>query len=98
MKDFNKEKKKKSVVLITRMSWVRSPHWPFILVVLIEIFTKYFFGAEEKVSQFVMHQFATFISLIFTTLLCISIELLNYLISFNQENVGSISKSNSSPT
>jgi hypothetical protein len=66
--------------------------------VLIEIFINYFFGAEEKVSQFVMHQFATFISLIFTTLLCISIELLNYLIYFNQENVGSISKSNSSPT
>ena len=33
----------------------------FIFVVLIEIFTKYFFGAEEKVCQFVMHQFATFI-------------------------------------
>jgi hypothetical protein len=33
-----------------------------IFVVLIEIFTKYFFGAEGKVSQFVMHQFATFIS------------------------------------
>jgi hypothetical protein len=58
--------------------------WPFIFVVLIEIFTKYFFGAEEKVSQFAMHQFATFISLIFTTLLCISIELLNY--HFFQEN------------
>jgi hypothetical protein len=46
------------------------------------------------VSQFVMHQFATFISLIFTTLLCISIELLNYLISLNherlEESVGSI--------
>ena len=83
---------------LVRASWVRSPRWPFIFVVFIEIFTKYFFGAEEKVSQFVMHQFATFISLIFTTLLCISIELLNYLISFNQENVGSISKSNSSPT
>jgi hypothetical protein len=44
------------------MSWVRSPHWPFIFDVLIEIFTKYFFGAEGKVSQFVMHQFPTFIS------------------------------------
>jgi hypothetical protein len=54
--------------------------------------------SEGKVSQFVMHQFPTFISLNFTTLLCISIELLNYLISFNQESAGSISKSNSSPT
>ena len=43
------------------MSWVRSPHCPLIFVVLIEIFTKYFFGADEKVFQFVIHQFATFI-------------------------------------
>jgi hypothetical protein len=28
--------------------------------VLIEIFINYFFGAEEKVSQFVIHQYATF--------------------------------------
>ena len=46
---------------LVRASWVRSPRWPFIFVVFIEIFTKYFFGAEEKVSQFVMYQFATFI-------------------------------------
>ena len=29
--------------------------------VLIEIFINYFFGAEVKVSQFVIHQYATFI-------------------------------------